>query len=201
MPARRRASERHKQNGPPQGEARSCFHSKRDRTLFIVTLIVAFTVSTTARFWDAPDISHLITAADHTSHWPFDLSAPRFELNFIERHTVAARANLLSIAAIVEVDIMKAAIVRFISDRASASTDRLALGLAIIVAVAIVVSVVAIAMVAARTIADRAIAILANPEMDTAIPAVKCNAARHAFVGLAMVRKRRSSEEQRRRKG
>ena len=62
MPARRRASRRHTQNGPPQGEARSCFHSERDKTLFIVALIIALPVSAAARFW-ATGIGGLIAVA------------------------------------------------------------------------------------------------------------------------------------------
>ena len=154
MRARRRASQGIKQNGPPQGEARSCFHSERDMTLFVVALIVAFTVTAATRFRDAPDIAYLVPAANHTSHGTFNLAAPGFELNFIERHTVSARANLLGIATIVEVDIREAAIMRFIPNRPATGPNRLPFGLSVIVAIVIVVAVIAIPLVTACAIAN-----------------------------------------------
>jgi hypothetical protein len=159
------------------------------------------TVAAATRFWDAPDIAYSVSAANHAGHWSLDLTTPSFELNFVERHTVPPRADSFGIATIVEVDIMETAIVGFIPNRASAGANGTAFGFSVIVAVVAIIVVIAIPVVAARAVADRAIAILANPEMHAAIAAMKGDATSHGFVGLPMMRKGRSSEEQRRRKG
>lgn len=146
----------------------------------------------------AMNLAHLITATDNAGHRSFNVAAPGFKLDFIERDAESARANLFSIPPVVKINVPEAKIVGFITDRSAAGADGAAFHLAVILPVTIM-AIMAVMAVAA--IADRAIATIIIAEMQCAISSLHRETSGDAFARLAMISKGWCCEEQWRRKG
>ncbi len=147
--------------------------------LFVITVAIIVAALTALR--DPVQITDLITAADDAGHGTFNIAATRFELDFIKGHPVTAPTNLFDIATIVEIDVSKAQIVGFVSDRAATCLHGATFGFAIAGAKSI------IGVSALARIPNRTVAMSADIEMQCAVSGLNRNAARHLFARLIVM--------------
>lgn len=155
-------------------------------------------VSTVSPLRDAIDLADLIAASDDTGDRTFYVAASGLELDFVEGHAEAARANLFGVTTLIKVDISETEIVRFIPNSPATGTNSPALHLPEILAIIIIAM---LAIMAVRAVANRAMTTRVIAEMQCAIASLHRDAASDAFAGLAMIGQGWCCEEQRRRKG
>lgn len=153
-----------------------------------------------ARHRDSANIFDLIAAPDNAGHRPFIVPATTFKLNFIERDPEPPWTDLLGISATLEIDIAKSDIVGLIADRAPTGLNRPALKLAIVLAI-MAITILAVPISAIGAVADRAIAAIANIQIQGPIAGLQGQAAFDILARLAVIGEGWSSEEQRRRQG
>jgi len=154
---------------------------------------VAAVISPLPALWNSIELPDLITTSNYTGHRAFNIATARFKLDFIEGNSKATRTDLFGIPSIIEVDISKAEIVRFVSNGPATRANGTTLHLTVRLAIAV------IAIVSIMTVRSVTTIIIAN--MKSSISRLYGNAASNAFAGLAMIRQSWRCEEQRRRKG
>ena len=144
---------------------------------------------------DAAKITDLVTASNDAGDGSLEIAAEALELDLVKRHPIPARTDPLGITTIIKVNVPEAEITSFTTDGAATGANRNTFGFAIVQAVARMT----IAIIA--RIADRAVTLIAQPDLERAISGLDRDAPGDSFARLTVIGERWRSEEQRRRKG
>ena len=155
-------------------------------------------VSAVPTLRDAVNLAHLIAAANNAGYGALNVSTAAFKLDLVKGHAEPARANLLGISTIIEINIVEADIIRFGANSPAASANGPPFHLPHL---ASSVKAVAIAIMAFGRVSVRPISAVPDVQIQAAIVGLNRNRTTHLFARFAMVGERRCGEEQRRRKG